>query len=909
MDLQAFVPVLQHGEHAAAGPAPSIAPIVVWLIPLLPVFGFVFQTFIGRKLPKPIVAFVSCAVVLGSCIISWVLFAKLSSPGEPIRANLGPWIHIPGLKDGWLSVIADHNLVVDQLTAVMILVVTNIGFLIHVYSTGYMADEKRFARYFSYLNLFTGFMLILVMAGNILLMFVGWEGVGLCSYLLIGFWFEKKENAAAGMKAFVVNRIGDLAFTIGALLLFVTIGRATNVWTVDFEELRKVIKDNPGVLEGVAFWIPLLLFIGATGKSAQMPLYVWLPDAMAGPTPVSALIHAATMVTAGVYMIARMNFVYTLSPAAMAIVTGIGAFTAIFAGSIGIAQNDIKKVLAYSTVSQLGFMFMGVGVGAFAAGIFHLFTHAFFKACLFLGSGSVIHGMGGEQDIRKMGGLKSKMPWTFWTFVISSAALSGVPPLAGFFSKDEILWKAWSTHAFHETWLGMWYGKLIWAVGACAAACTAFYMTRLVIKTFLDRPKWGAAGSFSGGGLPGWMDEEEKKKPKKEEPKKGTGPDGMPAWMEDDPVGSALPQDESMLDFGHVKKKPKKEEPAPPPPPAEKSPANLEDESHPAIPHGLDDDASLLDMGAVGRKASHGHEDHGHAADLPDDASLLDLGKVGGKHAPSHDPQDAHAPAAAAHDAGHGHGDDADHGHGGHGHHGEPHESPWSMLIALVLLAFCSIWVGLLNAPHALHGSERFSTWLMPVTEPKAHHVEGHSESEAHAEEHKVEPIEYFLMLLSIGAAFGGIFFGWYVYSKRSGVPAQEFTDKHKELYELVRDKYRVDELYEATIINPLLNLNEGTCRFDNEVVDGAVNGAAWVGRTIAKGTGLVDNEVVDAAVNGAAVATQMVSRKVRRAQTGNIKEYLTFALVGGLFVIALFCLYLTRENLLAKFKDVFGGQ
>src|SRR5215471_7188924 len=269
MNLQTFVSLLQHGEHAAApAAAPAIAPIVVWLIPLLPIFGFVFQTFIGRKLPKPVSAFVSCAVVLGSCAISWVLFSKLESPGEPIRATLGHWIHIPGLKDGFLSVIADHKLVVDQLTAVMILVVTNIGFLIHVYSTGYMAEEKRFARYFSYLNLFTGFMLILVMAGNILLMFVGWEGVGLCSYLLIGFWFEKKENAAAGMKAFVVNRIGDLAFTIGALLLFVTVGRATGIWTVDFEELRKTIADHPGVLEGVAFWIPLLLFIGATGKSA-----------------------------------------------------------------------------------------------------------------------------------------------------------------------------------------------------------------------------------------------------------------------------------------------------------------------------------------------------------------------------------------------------------------------------------------------------------------------------------------------------------------------------------------------------------------------------------------------------------------------------------------------------------------
>ncbi|MBI3857910.1 MAG: NADH-quinone oxidoreductase subunit L [Planctomycetes bacterium] len=871
------------------------------MVPLLPVFGFVFQTFIGRKLPKPVVSFVSCGVVFASCLLSWMLFLKVRETHEAVVANLGHWINIPGLKNGWLSVVADHKLIVDELTAVMILVVTNIGFLIHVYSTGYMADEKRYARYFAYLNLFTGFMLILVMASNLLLMFVGWEGVGLCSYLLIGFWFEKSENAAAGMKAFVVNRIGDLAFTVGALMLFVTIGRATGIWTVDFQELQKAIADHPGILEGVTFWIPFLLFIGATGKSAQMPLYVWLPDAMAGPTPVSALIHAATMVTAGVYMIARMNFVYVLSPGAMAVVTGVGAVTAIFAGSIGVAQNDIKKVLAYSTVSQLGFMFMGVGVGAFAAGIFHLFTHAFFKACLFLGSGSVIHGMGGEQDIRKMGGLKAKMPWTFWTFVIASAALSGVPPLAGFFSKDEILWKAFSTHAFEHTGLGMWFGKLIWLTGATAAACTAFYMTRLVIKTFLDRPKWGTATSFSGAGLPDWMDEKEKKEPKKEPPKKGTGPDGMPAWMEDDAVGGGLPADESMLDFGNVKKKPssaepsagkpKKEEPAPPPPPSH------DDESHPAIPLSDLQDESMLDLGRVGPKA-HAHEDHGHAQDLPQDESMLDLGRVKGGH-------DAHAPAA--HDAGHG--DDAGHGHGGHGH-GDPHESPWSMLIALVLLAFCSIWVGLLNRPPALGGGEAFTTWLSPVVEhgAAAEHAEKPGSHEAAAEGHHVQPLEYLLMLVSIAAAFGGIGFAWYVYGKRSGVPAQEFAEKHKELYELVRDKYRVDELYEATVIKPLLNLNEGTCRFDNEVVDGAVNGAATVGKAVAKATGLVDNEVVDAAVNGAALATQMVARKVRRAQTGNIKDYLTFALVGGLFVIALFCLWLTRENLWAKINELFGS-
>jgi NADH-quinone oxidoreductase subunit L len=731
-------------------------------------------------------------------------------------------------------------------------------------------------------------------------MFVGWEGVGLCSYLLIGFWFEKKENAAAGMKAFIVNRVGDLAFTIGALTLFVYLGRSFGVWTIDFAQMRDVIAAHKDAIPmGLATFVCIMLFIGATGKSAQVPLYVWLPDAMAGPTPVSALIHAATMVTAGVYMIARLNFLFTLSPTAMAVVTGVGAFTAIFAGSIGVAQNDIKKVLAYSTVSQLGFMFMGVGTGAYAAGVFHLFTHAFFKACLFLGSGSVIHGMGGEQDITKMGGLKPKMPWTFWTFAIASIAIAGVPPLAGFFSKDEILWQAWSTKVWDHTALQGWYGKLIWLVGACAAACTAFYMTRLVIKTFLDRPKWAAATAFSGGGLPpGDKDEAEglpqdesmldlgaiKKKPKSDPAKPPANrPAPLPGPMKGDaPVGSDLPEDESMLDFGKIKKKALPPAPAPAPAPVAASP---DPDEH----------------------------DHAHAHDLPQDESMLDMARIG-KSAPAHDAHGHDAPAAR--DAGHGHSDDAGHGHGGgHGHHGEPHESPASMVLALVVLAAGSVVVGFLGVPEALGGSNHFEEWLAPVTE--AHEAHAKPESHAKPEGHEGsesgggkahDPMEYVLMAVSVAAALGGIGFAWIVYGKRKGVPAADFVEKHRELYELVRDKYRIDELYEATVVNPLLDLEEGTCRFDNEVVDGMVNGAAWVGTAVAKGTGLVDNEVVDAAVNGAAVATQLIARKVRRAQTGNIKQYLTFALVGGLFVIALFCLYLTRANLVAGFKGMFGG-
>jgi NADH-quinone oxidoreductase subunit L len=777
----------QHAEKAAGAAShaagPHVPTLAVWLIPLLPIFGFLFQVFVGRKMAKPIVSLVSCGVVLASAFLSWWVFLTLAAVKDPharvIEATLGPWIQVPGLKDGWLKVAVNHRLVVDALTSVMLLVVTNIGFFIHWYSVGYMAEEKRYARYFSYLNLFTGFMLILVMGSSILLMFVGWEGVGLCSYLLIGFWYEKKENAAAGMKAFVVNRIGDFAFTIGAMTLFVYLGVTYGAWTLDFDGIKETVTAHHKELAQTAIptAVGILLFIGATGKSAQIPLFVWLPDAMAGPTPVSALIHAATMVTAGVYMIARMSFLFALSPVAMGVVATVGALTALLAGTIGFAQNDIKKVLAYSTVSQLGFMFLGVGVGAWAAGIFHLFTHAFFKACLFLGSGSVIHGMGGEQDIRKMGGLKAKMPITFWTFVIASAALSGIFPLAGFFSKDEILWKAFTTHAFWP-----WLGKTLWLLGAGAAGCTAFYMTRLVIKTFLGRPQWAQASAFSGGGVGHGHDDEE------------------------------------------------------------------------------DDSLQLPPLG--------------------DDASLLDMGKLGKAH-------DAHAPAHG--DAGHGHGADDAHGGGGHGHghgHGEPHESPFSMWLALVVLAAASCVVGFLGMPHVFHVPNFFEEWLHPSV-----HVGYLPES------HGPAWLEWTLMAVSTGIALGGIFLGWRVYATRGGVPAQDFAEKHPEVYRLALEKYRWDEFYDRNVVEPTLTLNEAAAVFDGVVVDGAVNGAAAITKWKSRGVGIFDNEVVDGAVNLAAEATQEAGRRVRRLQTGNIREYLTIALVGALAVIAVFCLYLTLRS------------
>ena len=370
---------------------------------------------------------------------------------------------------------ADWGFLLDPLSSVMILVVTGVGFLIHVYSVGYMAHDGGYYRFFGYLNLFVFFMLMLVLANNYALLFVGWEGVGLCSYLLIGFYFHKQSAADAGKKAFVVNRVGDAGFLLGMLLLFATTG------TVRFLDVNKALAHVPvetgfGVLSATA----LLLFIGATGKSAQFPLYVWLPDAMEGPTPVSALIHAATMVTAGVYMVARSNALFRLTPETSMIVASIGAFTAIFAASIGLVQNDIKRVLAYSTVSQLGYMFVALGVGAYWVGIFHLYTHAFFKALLFLGSGSVIHAMSGEQDMRRMGGLKDRIPVTFRTMFIAALAIAGIPGLAGFFSKDEILWQAWSAPGG---------SKMIYAIGLITAFMTAFYMWRLMFMTFYGRPR------------------------------------------------------------------------------------------------------------------------------------------------------------------------------------------------------------------------------------------------------------------------------------------------------------------------------------------------------------------------------------------------------------------------------------
>jgi len=442
---------------------PATPVSFLWLIPALPAFGVLFNVFLGRRAGHAAVSLVSPGVVGGAFVAAAYAFTRLLAlpPGSALAERLYPWI-----TAGTLQV--DVAFRIDALSAVMVLVVSGVGFLIHVYSVGYMHDDPDYVRYFTYLNLFTFAMLVLVLADNLPLLFVGWEGVGLCSYLLIGFWYDK--DASAGKKAFVVNRIGDAGFLLGLFLLFWNLGGGAH--SLSFDEIAAHARQIPA---GTVTAITLLLFVGATGKSAQLPLYVWLPDAMAGPTPVSALIHAATMVTAGVYMIARLHFLYVLAPLSMGVVATVGALTALFAATIGLMQNDIKKVLAYSTVSQLGYMFLGVGVGAFSAGVFHLMTHAFFKGLLFLGAGSVIHGMGGEQDMQKMGGLRAYQPITFWTFVAATLAITGIPGFAGFFSKDEILAQAFSS-PHGSVWL--------WLLGAIAAGLTSFYMFRLLFLTF-----------------------------------------------------------------------------------------------------------------------------------------------------------------------------------------------------------------------------------------------------------------------------------------------------------------------------------------------------------------------------------------------------------------------------------------
>jgi NADH-quinone oxidoreductase subunit L len=456
-------------------------------ITLAPLIGAIINGLFGKRLSERVVGLVAAGSVLVSFVLALLSFNNLLHAPEQngvrqITEHFFTWLQVGAFR-------ADFAYLLDPLSGIYILFVTGVGFLIHVYATGYMHGDPGFYRFFAYLNLFMFMMLTLVLADNLLLLFVGWEGVGLCSYLLIGYYIRKQEAGDAAKKAFITNRVGDLSYSIGLFLIFATFGTISFVAKGDVAGFLEQAASRPvetwgtiGLMGGIA----LLLFGGATGKSAQIPLYVWLPDAMAGPTPVSALIHAATMVTAGVYLTARCSAIVVKSPTVMAVIAVIGAATAIFAATIGLAQNDIKKVLAYSTVSQLGYMFLACGVGAFIAAIFHVMTHAFFKALLFLGSGSVIHGMHEEQDIRKMGGLKKYMPITFATMMVGWLAISGFPLLSGFFSKDEILWKTFSTAALPGNW-----GKVLWGVAALTALLTAIYMTRMMVMTFFGEERFG----------------------------------------------------------------------------------------------------------------------------------------------------------------------------------------------------------------------------------------------------------------------------------------------------------------------------------------------------------------------------------------------------------------------------------
>ena len=652
---------------------------LLWLIPVLPGVGAAINGLFGKRLGKRLSGLLACGSVAASLLIALGFFFTvfLAEGGASARVEQSLFSWIPSMGVDWAYRL-------DSLSMVMTLVVTGIGLLIHIYSLGYMSHDAGFSRFFSYLNLFTFFMLNLVLGANMLLLFIGWEGVGLCSYLLIGFWFERPAAAAAGKKAFIVNRIGDAGFIMAVFLTFVTFG------TLDFYGVMGQISASE-MHGGVLTAIGVLLFVGAAGKSAQIPLYVWLPDAMEGPTPVSALIHAATMVTAGVYMVARSGVLFSHAPAAMALVATIGALTAIFAASIALFQNDIKKVLAYSTVSQLGYMFLGAGVGAFAAAIFHLMTHAFFKACLFLGSGSVIHTMehaehasGGRrhytemQDMRNMGGLARYMPRTAYTFMIATVAIAGIPPLAGFFSKDEILWKTFEHGHF-----------ALWGLAAAAAAMTAFYMSRQVIMTF-----WG---DFRGG-----------------------------AAME--------------------------------------------------------------------------------------------------KHL---------------------------------------HESAPSMTVPLIILAAGSVVTGFVGVPAALGGANRIEHFLEPAI-----YAGGHGPAPI---PHASYAVEYALMGLSVALAAAGI---WFAYRRYWAGPTRDSALAGSRAYRTLLNKYYVDEIYDATAVQGAVRGGEGLFRFDQKVVDGAVNGSASLTRLSGDLSDLSDQNLVDRAVNLVAEILAAASTRFRRLQTGLFQNY-----------------------------------
>jgi len=656
--------------------------VLVWLIPIFPALAVLLNALWGRRFIRDKahllgVGSIGCSLVCALIVIVRVIMY----PSEPIKAPLYTWIFA-----GNFSV--DMAFQVDALTAIMLFVVCGVGFLVHIYSVGYMHGDPSYYRFFTYLNLFMASMLILVLADNYLLMFVGWEGVGLCSYLLIGFWYDRQSASDAGKKAFLVNRVGDAGFILAISLLFWTTG------SLNYDDVAKAT-ENHLITTGIATAITLLLFIGATGKSAQVPLYVWLPDAMEGPTPVSALIHAATMVTAGVYMVVRSQGLFLLAPVTMNVVAGVGALTALFAASIGLVQNDIKRVLAYSTVSQLGYMFLGCGVGAFSSGLFHVMTHAFFKGLLFLGAGSVIHAMHDEQDMRRMGGLKNHIRGTYETMLLATIAIAGIPPFAGFWSKDEILGSAIKSGGIGVLW---------WAMGLCAAFMTSFYMFRLIFMTFYGQERFDT-------------------------------------------------------------------------------------------------------------------------------------------------------------------------------HHVHPHESPPSMLTPLKVLALLSVIGGIVVGIPPENGLfHAFLAHAFP-------HVHGH-----HAAFHFWPDLP--LMLLSTLIAVAGRFTAYHLYIQRPE-RANELAEKYAFAYQVLLNKYYIDEFYQAFIVRPVMWSREALWSIDARVVDGVVNACATFTRLYSNWSGLVDRWVVDGTVNGVAILVQIGSRVFRLAQTGLVQNYLLVMAV-GVFVFATIYLIFT---------------
>ena len=702
----------------------------IWVIPLLPAVGAALMFFFGRKLSKSAVSFFCVGLVVVAFVFS--CFTVLQYTGwaaahhhQPFEKIVYTWLGSDTGHLGYTTAsggVADFHIdagfLLDPLSAIWLLFVTGVGMLIHIYSIGYMGHEGGYYRFFGYMNLFMFSMLTLILGNNYVLLFVGWEGVGLCSYLLIGFYFLKKSATNAANKAFIVNRIGDAGFILGIFTIAWYLG------SVRFTQVNEVARSGIFHIGDPTLTLAcLLLFVGACGKSAQVPLYVWLPDAMEGPTPVSALIHAATMVTAGVYMVARSNALFVLAPNAMKVVAIIGAVTAIFAASIGLVQNDIKRVLAYSTVSQLGYMFLALGVGAFAAGVFHVFTHAFFKALLFLGAGSVIHALSGEQDMRHMGALAHKIPTTFKTMLIATLAISGIFPFAGFFSKDEILWQAWSSEN------GAY--RVLWYIGYATALMTAFYMFRLIYLTF---------------------------------------------W----------------------------------------SPSRVE------------------------------HEVEHHI-----------------------------------------------------------HESPKSMTVPLIILAFFSLFAGFLGWPHSLKGSNRFEKFLEPVFAREAVEFENSGQEAQLAagkkEEEHSNPTEYWLMILSLGAAFAG----WGLAKRSYGKAAEGYSEPidrvARPAYQVLYNKWYVDEAYDYLFtgcrkLGPVrlgvMGAGDAAWAFDANFVDGGVNGAGWTTRAIGTLSVWWDKWIVDGLfVNGIAYFTRFLSYPVKLLQWGLVQWY-AFVMVAGILGFVMYYVF-----------------